>query len=332
MEWVRERFGAGIVVAAVVCAAFAARAARAAEIVYADGRHEAVEEPRQDSKGEWTYTREGRRIGLRPGEVAAVVDDAGGETPTIPALADGENAPDVAGALASVLDRKNDGWEMALERVGRTPTRASHDAFVELTRAKDKALRARAVPALCALHTRESVLAAAAAVLAEKDRGLRRDGAWRLFSVQEIFKRSESAEVLKQGLADKDADVRYVFAVLAPPDDADAVRILRDEALKNSDHHIRETAALELGERGDASGEALLATMLTRSRLPGFDAGDEELMTRLLVTEQVAVCRAFAKLGTERGKAALEKATKSPHQAVRAAAEKALAEIAAKAR
>jgi hypothetical protein len=100
--------------------------------------------------------------------------------------------------------------------------------------------------------------------------------------------------------------------------------VLKADGLKSSDHHDRESAALELGRRGDSSGESILVGMLARDKLPGFDGGDA-LMETCLIQEQVEVCRVLGKLGSDSAKAALKKATASRREAVRKAAADALA-------
>jgi HEAT repeat protein len=301
-----------------------ASGAAAAEIVYADGRRESVADPRQDGKGQWLATIEGRRTVLRPGEVVVIVDDAGAETVTIPALAEPPDPPETAAALAGLRDPKNDGWQQSAEQLARRPSRALLDALAALCADKNKELRRRGVAALARLRTRESVAAAAAAVVAEKDAALRRELASSLFSVQEIFRRADTAASVKAGVADKDAIVRVAFASLSPPDFAPAIPVLEADGLGSADHHVRESAAMELGERGDASGEGVLVSMLARTSMPGV-TDDPALMERLLVREQVAICRILGKLGTPGGKAALEKAKSSKFDAVRKAAEAALA-------
>lgn len=297
--------------------------AQVPEIVLADGRHEPVEDPRQDSHGRWMATREGRRTVLKPGEVVAIVDAAGKETVTLPELADAPDPPETAAALAALRDPKNAAWREATEQLGARPSRGILDALLALASDARKEMRSRAITALARLRTRESVKAATDAVLAEKDKGLRRDAASILFSVQEIFRRCDAKDSVAAGLADKDVMVRIDFAALSPAGNAQADAVLRNEGLKHADHHVREMAALELGLRGDVAAEPELAGMLARNELPGID--DPELMQRMLVREQVQICGIFAKSGTDTAKAALRKALSSPREAVRKAAEAALA-------
>lgn len=300
---------------------------RAAQIIHADGRRDTVDDPRADTQGRWTYGVDGRRVVLVPGEIVVLIDDAGKETVTIPELADAPDGPEVAALLASIRDPKNPAWMEAATQLGRHPTRSVFDALLALTNDAKKDTRRRGIGALAALRTRESVTAATAAILAEKDASMRREAASTLFAVQEIFCRCDAAQSVSTGITDKDGTVRFVFAVLAPPDLEDAKAVLRGaDGLKHRDHHTRESAAVELGLRGDGAGESILIGMLARSKLPGFDAKDATLMQRYLIAEQVQVCEILGSLATAPGKAALEKARSSPHEAVRAAAAAALAD------
>lgn len=306
-----------------LCAGTAVSALRAAEIVHADGRRETVQALRADGKGGFTIEREGRRVPLAPGEIVVVIDDEGVETVTIPELSAGEDSPETKTLIDSLVDPKNEQWPMLVEQLGRVPTRSKLDALAALAKDPKKEVRQRAVRGLAGLRTRESTLAAVEAVLAEKDATARADGAYALFAVSEIFARCDTGDAVARGLADKNTHVRYVFAMLAAPDDEAAKAVLRGkDGLGSSDHHVRESAATELGERGDAAGENVLVAMLSRNKLPGID--DPALMERLLIEEQVRVCAILGKLGTKAGRSALEKAAKSKRDAVAEAARRAL--------
>jgi HEAT repeat protein len=309
----------------VVCVGLGATRARADIAVHADGRRVQVESPAKDSKGHWMGTIAGRRQRLEPGDVAVLVDDKGVETSLVPELGPEPKSAQQEAALAQLGDPKNDEWFLAATQLAQPPTRAVHDALVELAKGKRKELRARAITALTRLRTNESSLAAARAVLEEKDAKVRRDAAAALFSVREILRRCDSAELVAKGLADADALVRIEFALVAARDLELAGEVLRKDGLRHSDHHVRESCAVELGRRGDAAGASVLASMLARTSLPGLDT-DLETATRILVAEQLEVCEILGRLGGDAAKAALTKAaTSSPHEPVRKAAEAALA-------
>lgn len=303
---------------AVMCTA-----GHAAQIIHADGRRETVEGLRRGSDGRWSYEVEGRRT-MAPSDIVLVIDDHGETTETIAALSDATPTPAVEAALAAVADPGNKGWLAAADTLAADPRRAVHDALVAMTASREKEIRRRGVTLLTRLRTKESTMAALTVVVAEKEKSLRRAGASALFSVREIVTRCDSAAALATGLADQDRDVRVCFALLASPAGGDApLAVLRENGITHEDHHYREDSAMALGRRGDAAGEKILIGMLGRAKIPGLD--DPELGVKLLIAEQVEICEILGKIGTEAGRGALEKARKSKHEAVRAAAEKALA-------
>jgi hypothetical protein len=298
--------------------------AQAVQLVHADGRREPAAAPHQDGKGRWSVEREGRRTVLRPGEVVAIVDDKGKETVMIPELDTSADTAETTALLASLRDPKNKAWEEALAPLGERRTRSVFEALLAQTKDSRKELRLRAIQALSRLCTKASAMAVANAVLAEKDAGTRKAAASAMFALGEVLRRCDFAATLEQGLASKDVEVRLPFAMVAPPDDAAAAAVLRNDGLKHSDHHMREAAAMELAERGDAAGEGVLLGMLARSKIPGLD-GDAAFQERELIREQAHLCTLLGKLDTATAKAALTKASSSRFEAVRQAATEALA-------
>jgi hypothetical protein len=315
-----------IPIALVVIASLLGTTCRAQDVllVHADGRRENATAPRKDAKGEWSVECEGRRTVVHGGEVVAIVDANGKETAIIPVLTEAPDSPESVAALAGLRDPKNKTWEPLCEQLAKRPSRGVHEALVKLAGDPRKELRSRAMTALAWLRTKESALALAAAVLAEKDPGLHRDAASGLFAVEEILRRSDSAELLTKGLQDKDATVRIIFATLAPPDDAVAAEVLRKDGLKHSDHHMRESVAQELGERGDGSGEGILIGLLSRTKVPAL-SGDAEFDEKLMAEGQARACFALGKIGSATARSALSKATASRFLLVQRAATKALA-------
>ena len=299
-----------------------AGATRADVAVHADGRRTEVREPRADSSGRWWGEIDGHRTRLDPGEFVAVIDDKGRETPIPRPLADGARTAADDAALASLRDPRDANYEAAVLAWYAAPKRSVLEALVETTKDKRAAVRKRALLTLVRLRATESVRAAAEAILAETDKSVRTECVSALYSVCEIYRRAGLAELTQRGIEDKDAVVRFTFAWLAPDDMAAAVDVLKKDGLANSDHHLRESAAMALARHGDASGESTMIGMLTRDRMPGVD--DRELATRLSIAEKVEICGLLGRLGTKTSLAALERAAKSPHDAVRAAAERAL--------
>lgn len=299
-------------------------AAQAEKIVYADGRQEAAKAPAQDRNGRWTVEVEGRRVALKAGEVVAIVDAKGTETTLIPALATAPDSPEAIAALARMRDPKDADWETAAMTLGEHPSRSILDALVELAGSKSKDLRSRGLTGMARLRTKESTVALAEALLAEKDAALRRAAASLLFYVQEVFRRCDAEPLMRRGIGDKDKDVRIAFAQVSRPDLAEGTEVLRRDGIRHGDHHVRESAAMDLGERGDAAGESILIAMLARTRIPGMEGTAAEIEPHL-VREKVAICRVLGGFTSEASTAALEKAKASPFEAVRKAAAEALA-------
>jgi HEAT repeat protein len=315
-------------VLATVCAPLLAahEFAENAHLVHADGRREQVAGLERDAAGHFSVLEGDRRVPIRVGDVVAVVDAEGAETETIPELRAGDVSAAESAALEALKAGVEPDWFAALATLGQRPTRAAHEALLALAAEDEPKLRARAVQGLAAQHTKASTLAVARAALEDADAATRAAAATALFAVRAIFVRAEPGALVDAGLEHTDRDVRFGFAFAAPHGNERALDILRREGLKHSDHHRRESAALELGLRGDAAGEKILAAMLARSRLPGIDDADVE--RRLRVAEKVQVCEVFGALRTKAALAALRKATKDDEADVRAAAEAALAEAA----
>lgn len=303
----------------VLALALAPTPSHADVLVHADGRRTQVSAPRADSKGNWTIELEGRRVAVQPGEIVAIVDGEGRETRIPHELRDLPWTPADDGRLTRFVGGREPDWQSAMVELVTPPRRAVLEKLQGLRADKRAETRARVIAALAGLRTKEGVRAAAEAVLSEADTRTRSNGASVLFSIVEIYRRSACDDLTKRGLADKSSAVRFAFAWLAPDDCAEAVPVLVKDGLSNSDHHLRESAALRLAAHGDASGEALLVAMLARDRVPGVD--DADLAERLTVREHVAVCEALGRIGTKRARAALDTARNSKRPEVRAAAE-----------
>jgi HEAT repeat protein len=317
---IRDRLLPFVLSALAYCALLESLAADV--LVHADGRRTEGKDPRVDNRGGCSVEVEGRRVVLAPGEVVATIDAEGRETDFMPKLAEGPLDPALEAALARVGDPRDDNWAEAALALQARPHRAIHDGLVALAASGKAELRLRALTALAWLRTRESVVAAAERVLAEKDPKTRFGATSALYAAQEVYRRADTAALTQAGLVHADKNVRIDFALLAPLDVEAAVPVLQKDGLRSSDHHVRESAAVALGKRGDGSGEKILREMLARKTMPGVD--DPELGTRLLVEEQTELCEILGKLGSKTAVGALEKALRSPHEAVRAAARKAL--------
>lgn len=315
--------GSGASWAALVLVLLAS-AAQAEVGVLASGRRVHVDQPAKDSKGVWMGALDGRRQRLAAADVVVLVADDGAETLLAPTLSEVELTPPEVAALAELADPKVESGPAQGEVLALEPKRAAHKILLELAADKRKELRSRAVAALLRLRTLESCFAAAKLVLDEKDLKVRRAMAAALFSARALLQRCNLGDAFDTGLADPDALVRVEFALCAPLENAKAIGVLVKDGLRHADHHVRESAALDLGRRGDKSGIDVLLAILARSKPRDLDT-DPETELRLHIAEQVEVCEVLGRLGGDAAKAALEKAkSNSPHEAVRKAAEAAL--------
>ncbi|MCA8966430.1 MAG: hypothetical protein KDC48_16235 [Planctomycetes bacterium] len=299
--------------------------AQAVTLLHANGDTQAVTDARKNSKGEWTAATGGRRVRIHPGDVIAIVAADGTETVIIPELSSAPIDSTADAALARLRQPKNKTWQADVELLAKGASRAVFEQLSTMAKDPHKEARLRAVTALAALRTKESSLEVASAVLQEKDARLRGELASLLHSIKEVLRRSTVADLIPAGLAHDNPEVRVTFAMIAAPEDAAALKVLRESGLSHRDHHFREAAALELGLRGDSAGEKLLIRMLSRSRVPGVE-GDVAFREQALIKEQVQVCTALGKIATDDAKVALRAARSSPHEAVRIAANDALAE------
>lgn len=291
-------------------------------LVHADGRRSEGTDPKVDARGVCSVERDGRRVSLGIGDVIALIDGEGNERDLVPKLAEGPVDASLDSALARLRDPRDPGWVEAAMALQARPHRTIHEGLVALAQDDKAELRLRALTALAWLRTRESVVAAAEGVLAEKDAKTRVAAASALYAAQEVYRRADTTALTHAGLVHADKNVRVDFALLAPHDIEAAVPVLQKDGLRSSDHHVRESAAVALGRRGDGAGEKILREMLARKTMPGID--DPELDTKLLVAEQVVVCEILGNLRSKAALAALEKALHSPHERVRAAARTAL--------
>lgn len=307
---------------ALALGAALAPAARADWLLYADGRRVEAAAPRQGGDGLWTVELEGRRVALKPGEAVAVIDAGGAETDVTTPLRDAPASAEDLAAVEVLAGRDGEAAAAAWLSLMDRRTRGVLEALVPLTTHRASAVRERALTALVRLRSRESTAAAARAVLAEKEREVRKAAGSALFAVQELFRRADLAAETHAGLAHEDGELRVTFALLAPTTLEAAVPVLVEDGLGHRDHHTRESAALALGLRGNPAGEKVLLKVLSRTALEVSD--DPALNERLLIAEHVAVCAALGRLTTPTSRTALEKALRSPHEAVRTAAQAAL--------
>ena len=101
----------------------------------------------------------------------------------------------------------------------------------------------------------------------------------------------------------------------------------------DSDHHVRESAAMALGECGDARGAKLLIAMCARERSPEVeankkaDAETRALVARIASRERIRCCELLGSLHCKEAIATLTALGKHKDGALAAAAKKALEAI-----
>ncbi len=229
-------------------------------------------------------------------------------------------------------------WMTAAESLATKANSAVIEELVALTRQKQEELRARAGFVLAKARSKESLTAAVQLALTDKSVEVRKTVASYLLSdAAGLLTKAGLLEETRKGLADKNEDVRFAFAmILAKSGDKDATPILK-AMLKHSDHHRREAAAESLAELGDDSGAAVLIKMLeyTEKNHPLLIANGEmkkdknswDRLLKLIDEERIRVCGHVAKLKITKAKSALEKLSASPNAPVAEAARTALAAL-----
>lgn len=208
-----------------------------------------------------------------------------------------------------------------------------------LGESEEDTLRERAGVVLAMIPNKKALAAALAIALGDRREPTRAMVANTLLTAKtpQLLKKAELLETCKAGLEGKSKAVGLAFAlVLQKTGDASGARVLR-KALKNKDHHIRETAAEALAELGDDSGGKVLVKMLryTDKNHPLLRANkelkrDADGWKRLLHTvnqERIRVCSHVAKLKLKKATPALKKLATSPTQEVADAAQQALEAI-----
>ncbi len=146
---------------------------------------------------------------------------------------------------------------------------------------------------------------------------------------------AEALALLDQGLATKDADARFQVAWLGAQLGSDAALPVLARFLGDSDHHVRESAAVALAERGDAAGVAIVLAMAKRDRAPvqianrGADAETRAMCDRIAGRERCHACELLGKLHHEPALPVLRRLATAKDEALAAAAKAAVAAITA---
>lgn len=240
---------------------------------------------------------------------------------------------------APVLELVRKGKEVPLPELLQATehcSRAFADALqAELAQGKP-AVQLQAARVLAATGAPEAVKAALAAAVAETSGRMLASVAvlWNAASLGAL-EAAEALPLLDQGLATTDADARFALAWLGAQLGSDAALPVLVRFLSDRDHHVRESAATTLAERGDPSGVGLVLEMARRDRAPvqkanrSADAETRALVDRIALRERVHACELLGKLRHEAAVPVLRRLAAGRVAEVAAAATRAIEAITA---
>jgi HEAT repeat protein len=230
-------------------------------------------------------------------------------------------------------------WMQAARRLALQANTSLLEELIELAKEKKEDLRARAGFVLVNIKAKESLEQAlelaltdrSAAVRAKVSAGLATEG------IPGLLEESGLIEAVKRGLADRNKDVRFSFAMtLAAAGDGTGIPVLK-KMLTHSDHHRRESAAEALARLGDDSGINVLIKMLSYTdRNHPFLKANKELkkntatwknILQSVREERIRVCGHLGRLKNKKALKVLEKWAASEDTEVSAAARKAADDI-----
>ncbi|MBL8749310.1 MAG: HEAT repeat domain-containing protein [Planctomycetes bacterium] len=260
------------------------------------------------------------------------VDAKGEEKRHAATLAKGPTTPRATALLARLV--KGEVLELPdLVGLSENCTQEVLDGLQKTLAGKAAAPRALAAQALALSATQEGVKAAIAAAKADPTlwKGVANalDSGAALAAMQAIDARAD----IETAMTHKDRIVRFCASwVAAHLESKDALPVLAT-FLADSDHHIRESAAVGLAECGDAAGAKVLMTMAKREKSPAMDANrDADAATRDLVArgarqERIRACKLLGALKAKDAVATLTSLGKHGDPDIAAAAKAALAAI-----
>jgi hypothetical protein len=259
---------------------------------------------------------------------------------TVRRFAAATHAGDIDAGERNLLELVRKGKEAPFPDLMLATERCSQ-AFVDALQAElagDKAVvRELAARVLTVSAVPAAVHAALAAAVAESSGRMLKAIASSLGngSVLAALEASDARALVEQGLEAKDADTRFAMAWVGAKLGSDAALPVLVRSLTDRDHHVRESAAFALAERGDASGAGLLLTIAKRDRAPvqianrDADAETRALVDRLALRERCQACDLLGKLRHEPALPSLRKLATNKDAELAAAATAAIAAIAA---
>jgi HEAT repeat protein len=252
-------------------------------------------------------------------------------------LAEGALSP----MAQSQLARMQKGETLAPPEVMQLTENSTQALVAELQKlvaSKIPAVRAAASRTLAMTATKEGVRAALDAALADDTGALWREVANALMNgacLGAIEDLAACADIEK-GLASKDKSVRRACAWIATKlGSKEAIPVLAT-FVADSDHHVRESAAMCLAEAGNDAGANVLLAICKREKSPEMDANRDadpatrDLLVRVTRRERVTACELLGKLHHAAAAPTLTALSKHADTAIAAAAQKALAELSSK--
>lgn len=253
------------------------------------------------------------------------------------ACADGEMAAPVRDLLQRLrAGRPLDAME--LQQLGDRCTKDLVKELEQLTTDKSPAVRARAVSALAMAATPESMRVALAAAKADASGALWRElvGAVAngvgLGAVNAVNGRDD----VELAVASKDKAVRAAAAWIAVTLGSKTAQPALAAMVGDADHHVRESAAMCLGEVGNDAGAKVLITMATREQSPDVEANRKappetrDLLMRGAHRERVRAIEMLGELRHAPAATGLKALTGHADREIATAAKAALAKLDAK--
>ncbi len=260
------------------------------------------------------------------------VDAKGEEKRHAATVAKGPTAPPAAALLARLA--KGEALELPdLVMLTANCTQEVLDGLQKTLAGKAAAPRALAAQALAMTATQDGVKAAIAAAKADptlwKSVATALDSGAALAAVHAVDARAD----IETAMTHKDRIVRFCASWVAAHLASKSALPILATFLADSDHHIRESAAVGLAECGDASGAKVLMTMARREKSPAMEANrDADAATRDLVArgarqERIRACKLLGALKVKDAVATLTALGKHADGDIAAAAKAALAAI-----
>ncbi|HEX6810815.1 MAG TPA: HEAT repeat domain-containing protein [Planctomycetota bacterium] len=252
-------------------------------------------------------------------------------------LADGGPTP----AAEKQLARMQKGEVLALPELLQLTENCTSALVAELQKlvaGKNAAVRGAAGRALALAATKESMRTALDAALADNTGALWREianaltGGACLGALEEL---SACADIEK-GMASKDKAVRGVCAWIATKLGSQTAIPVLATFVADSDHHVRESAAVCLAEAGNDAGAKVLLAICKRERSPAMEANRDadpatrELVARATLRERIHACELLGKLRHAAAAPTLTALSKHADAGIASAAKKALEALAAK--